>query len=150
MSFDTVLNMQVLEHVVRPIAMVSEIARILRPGGHAIFLIPQTSYLHLTPHHYGNFTRYWIQEVMPEHGLEIIELRPLGGLWSSMFSHSIYFFLHSLRIRAFRTSDKRPLLFFVLFPFMTVFALISMPFYLLFSVGDLTEDANNHLVVVRK
>ena len=41
-SFDTVLNLQVLEHVFEPIRMVHEIARVLRPGGHAIFLVPDT------------------------------------------------------------------------------------------------------------
>ncbi len=42
-SFDTVLCIQVLEHVLEPLRMVEEIGRVLRPGGTAVFLIPQTS-----------------------------------------------------------------------------------------------------------
>ncbi|HEY6559057.1 MAG TPA: methyltransferase domain-containing protein, partial [Polyangiaceae bacterium] len=61
-SFDTVLNIQVLEHVKEPMRMVHEISRVLAPGGHAIFLIPQTAYMHFAPYHYYNFTRFWIQE----------------------------------------------------------------------------------------
>ena len=59
-SFDTALNVQVLEHVFEPILVVQEIGRILKPGGKALFLIPQTSVAHLVPHYYGNFSRYWI------------------------------------------------------------------------------------------
>ena len=49
-SFDTVLNIQVLEHVFEPIRMVEEVARVLKPGGSAIFLIPTTSTMHMAPH----------------------------------------------------------------------------------------------------
>ncbi len=63
-SFDTVLNIQVLEHVVEPLKMVKEIHRVLRPKGYAIFLIPQTSVMHELPAHYYNFTRPWVEWAM--------------------------------------------------------------------------------------
>src|SRR4029079_6172109 len=46
-SFDTVLAIQVLEHIFEPIRLVEEIGRVLRPGGHAILLVPQTGTMHL-------------------------------------------------------------------------------------------------------
>ena len=85
-SFDTVLNIQVLEHVVEPLKMVKEIHRVLRPKGYAIFLIPQTSVLHELPAHYYNFTRPWVEWAMAQAEFEIVELKPLGGFWSSMAS----------------------------------------------------------------
>jgi SAM-dependent methyltransferase len=150
-SYDTVLSIQVLEHVFEPLKMVDEMARVLRPGGTALFLIPQTSTMHLTPHYYGNFSRYWIQHAMARAGLEIVEHHTLGGVWSSMASHQFYFFLQAAR--AYGMSDpaiKRSPLFPLFVPFMAVWAVVSLPVCLFFSLADLHEEPNNHLVVARK
>ncbi len=149
--FDTVLNIQVLEHVFEPVAMVKEMARVLKSDGVGIFLIPQTAVLHELPHHYYNFTRFWIVEAMRRAGFKIIELKPLGGVWSSMASHLLYFLFQSLRLKGYSTPEcRRNFLFYLLYPFMILFTLICFPFCLLLSLGDLTEEPNNHLVVVKK
>lgn len=149
--FDTVLNIQVLEHTFEPIKMFEEITRVLKPGGYAIFLIPQTGTMHLAPHHYYNFTRFWLTEAAKRCNLEIIDLRPLGGWWSSIASKSIYFFLTAFRHRGNSTYEcKRNFLFYLLFPAMAIYAIISLPICMLLSLGDLTEDANNHLLIVKK
>src|SRR5215472_13627463 len=80
---------------VRSLGMLREIARVLKRGGFGIFLIPQMSTTRLAPHFYGNFSGYWLKRAMREAGLEIIEHRRLGGLWSITTSHSMYFFLHA-------------------------------------------------------
>lgn len=150
-AFDTVLNVQVLEHVFEPMAMVREISRVLKPSGHAIFLIPQTSVMHELPHHYYNFTRPWIEQAMRSADLKIVEIEPLGGIWSSMASHLVYFFFHALRLPGYtHAACKRNVSFYILFPVMVMYALLSIPVCLLLSLGDLTEDPNNHLVVARK
>lgn len=149
-TFDTALCLQVVEHVFEPIAMVNEIHRVLRPGGHAIFLVPQTSMLHMAPHHYYNFTRYWIEEVMKRAGFEILELKPLGGYWSSVASRSLYFFLQVLRYPGMHVPEKRTVLFALLMPLKIVTALALIPWGMLLSLGDSTEEPNNHFVVVRK
>lgn len=149
-QFDTVLNIQVLEHVFEPIKMVNEIARVLKTGGHAIVLLPQTSVLHMAPDHYYNFTRYWVQKAMEQANLEILELIPIGGFWSSMASHLAYFFPKAFGAKEYTFGYRRPALFYVLFPLMALTALIGIPLCLLLSLGDLAEEANNHLVVVRK
>ena len=150
-SFDTVLNIQVLEHVFKPIAMVNEMSRVLKPNGYGIFLIPQTSTIHMAPYHYYNFTKFWIKEAMEKAGLKIVEIKPLGGIWSSSASHFFYFFLQSIRFPGMSTKEnKRNLLFYVLYPLMVLYAVISIPICLLFNLGDLTEEPNNHLVIVQK
>ena len=45
---------------------------------------------------------------------------------------------------------RRGPLFYVLYPLMAAYALLSLPIALLLSLGDLQEEPNNHLVVVRK
>lgn len=150
-SFDTVLCLQVLEHVFEPIRMVEEIGRVLRAGGKAIFLIPQTSTTHMAPHYHQNLSRYWIARAMPRAGLEIVEHRPLGGVWSSMASHLFFFFFQAARYRAMSDpAIRRGALFYVLLPFMALFALVALPICLLFGLGDLAEEPNNHLVVARR
>lgn len=149
--YDTALSIQVVEHVFEPIEMMKEIARVLRPGGHAIFLIPQTGTLHMLPHHYYNFTRYWIIEAAKRMECEIVELTPLGGRWSSTASHMLYFLLQSVRAPGMHIPEyKRSKLFYVLYPIMVCTALLAIPWCLLLSIGDLEEEANNHLVVMRK
>lgn len=150
-SFETVLCIQVLEHVVEPIKMVEEIARVLKPGSHAVFLAPQTGVVHLEPHHYCNFTAFWFREVLPRSGLEIVEQIPLGGRWSSTASHMFYFVWQTWerRLKSPTGEPRRPL-FFVLYPLMVLYAIINLPICLFLSLGDLSEEANNHLVVARK
>ncbi len=150
-SFDTVLSIQVLEHVFDPLAMVREIRRVLKPGGHAIFLIPQTSTLHGIPHHYYNFTRYWIQQTMKECDLEIVSLQPLGGFWSTLASRLFLLPFTAFRLSSFSSREYvRGWLFYLLLPLMLLAALAMFPLCLLFSIADLQEEPNNHLVVARK
>jgi SAM-dependent methyltransferase len=150
-SFETVINVQVLEHVFDPISMVQEMCRVLKPRGHLIALIPCTSALHMAPHHYYNFTRFWIQEALNRNCMQLLEIRPLGGVWSSMASHLIYFVLKSVRIRGMSTSEsRRSRLFYGFYPLMLLFAVVALPICMVFSLGDLTEEPNNHLIVARK
>lgn len=150
-SFDTVLCIQVLEHVFEPMRMVQEIARILRPGGSAIILVPQTGNLHCTPHHYQNLTRFWLLSAVDRTQLEMVELSPLGGAWSTMASRLVYLLLQSVGRRTMTyPGAERNLAFYLLLPFMWLFATVSIPICLLLSLGDLEEEPNNHLCVTCK
>jgi SAM-dependent methyltransferase len=150
-SFDAVLNSQVLEHVMDPLTMVAEISRVLKPGGYAIFLVPQTACIHLVPHCYSNFTIYWIRNALARHNLAIVEEEALGGFWRTILFRFLYFFLEALRFPAFTDpAIKRNRWFYALFPLMALYALASIPILLLLQLGDLKEEPNNHLVVARK
>ncbi|TSC89677.1 MAG: type 11 methyltransferase [Parcubacteria group bacterium Gr01-1014_3] len=150
-SFDTVINIQVLEHVFEPIQMVKEIGRVLRPNGYAIFLIPGTSVLHMAPEHYYNFTRFWIKQAVKKANLSIVEFKPIGGLWNTTATHLFRFFFQSLRLEGYSTPDvKRNLFFYLFYPLMVIYAIVNIPINLFLGWGDLTEDANNFLVVAKK
>jgi SAM-dependent methyltransferase len=150
-TVDTVVNVQVLEHVFEPILMVEETARVLKPGGHAVFLLPTTSTMHLAPHFHYNFTRFWIFEAMKRAKLEIVEFSAIGGVWSSMASHLLYFFFQAARAPGMSDpSIRRKPLFWLMLPLQALYALVSIPICIVLSVADLEEEPNNHLVVVRK
>lgn len=150
-SFDTALSIQVLEHLYKPNEAVREMARILRKGGKAVFLIPQSSNIHLVPHHYYNFTRFWIERACRENALSIEFLKPLGGAFSTLASRLFYFFFQAAGVKTFTVEGiKRPKMFYLLLPLMITAALFIIPLFLIFSLGDLEEEPNNHLVVARK
>lgn len=150
-SFDFILCLQVLEHVFDPLKMVNEIKRILKPNGYAVFLIPQTSMLHLAPDHYYNFTKYWIKEAMNNAGLKIVEYKPLGGFWTTIASRLVYFIPQSFRFGGMSSAeDKRNIFYYLLYPFMIIYILINIPICMFLSLGDLTEEPNNHYVLVTK
>src|SRR5438132_9052355 len=59
-SFDAVLCTQVLEHVRDPGRVLTEFARVLKPGGSLYLTIPQSWEIHEAPHDYFRFTRHGI------------------------------------------------------------------------------------------
>jgi SAM-dependent methyltransferase len=81
-SFDTVLNVQVLEHTPRPRALMAEMARVLKPGGLLILLAPFQFRLHEQPHDYFRYSSHGLRHLCEEAGLTVDEIRPQGGLWS--------------------------------------------------------------------
>ncbi|MDH4185754.1 MAG: class I SAM-dependent methyltransferase, partial [Nitrospira sp.] len=79
--FDAVLCTEVLEHVPQPIAALKELSRVLVKGGGLFLSAPLGSGLHQQPHHYyGGYTPHFYRRFLPECGLELRELKPIGGL----------------------------------------------------------------------
>jgi len=92
-AVDTVLSNQTIEHVTRPEALVAEVSRVLRPGGVFILTAPQLWCLHEKPHDYYRFTRYALDLLCREHGLEVLTLQERGGAFTAigqMLSLMIY------------------------------------------------------------
>jgi SAM-dependent methyltransferase len=81
-AFDTVLNVQVLEHTPRPAALVAEMARVLAPDGLLILTAPFQFRLHEQPHDYFRYSPHGLAELCAEAGLEIVETVQQGSLWS--------------------------------------------------------------------
>lgn len=84
-------------------------------------------------------------------GLRIIELEPLGGFWSSLAARFFHFFLQSFKYGYMSTADnRRNVFFYIFYPVMFLYALLSIPLNLMLSFGDLREEPNSHLVVAEK
>lgn len=82
--FDVAVSFQVLEHVERPVDCLREMVRVVRPGGEVVFTVPGVWPDHEVPHDYWRFTRYGLEAAVRAAGLELVELTPLGGLWSTL------------------------------------------------------------------
>jgi ubiquinone/menaquinone biosynthesis C-methylase UbiE len=91
-SFDVVLCTEVLEHVPEPIQVVTEFARVLKPGGKLILTAPLGSGIHQDPYHfYGGYTPFWYEKFLTEAGFESITIEPNGGFFKHYGQESIRF-----------------------------------------------------------
>ncbi|MDZ4742365.1 MAG: class I SAM-dependent methyltransferase [Verrucomicrobiota bacterium] len=150
-QFDTIVCIQVAEHVFTPIQLFEESVRVLKKGCYGIYMFPQTGNLHSAPYHYQNFTRFWAIEMCKRSGVDLVELHSLGGTWSTMASRLLYTPFQMLRFKGFTyPSSKRNFLYYLLAPLAFIFIVIGFPVCLLLSLGDMEEEANNHLFVFRK
>jgi SAM-dependent methyltransferase len=95
-SFDTVLCIQVLEHTPRPWDLVREIARVARPDGLVVLMAPFSFRLHEEPHDYFRFSPHGLRELCAGAGLRVLEVTPLGSLWS-LVGHKLNTYL-ALRV----------------------------------------------------
>jgi len=81
-EFELVLCTEVLEHVLDPKKVISEISRVLKPGGRVILTTRFMYPLHDTPHDYWRFTIYGMRELFKE--WNIIELIPETQTFSTI------------------------------------------------------------------
>lgn len=101
-SFDTVLMSQVIEHLENPSKVFSEINRILKPDGKAIVSWPFLYPIHEAPRDFYRYTKYGMQHLTKEAGLEMIELKAVSGFWITWYAFlSIYLYGKSKAIYIF-------------------------------------------------
>jgi SAM-dependent methyltransferase len=66
--FDGVVLFQVLEHVFEPERLLSEIARVLRPGGRLLITVPFVWDEHEQPYDYGRYSSFGLRHLCGKHG----------------------------------------------------------------------------------
>lgn len=77
--FDTVLLLEVLEHLRYPEAALSEIARVLKPEGVLLMTLPFLYPVHDAPHDYQRYTAHGLQRELQAAGLVSCECSPVLG-----------------------------------------------------------------------
>ena len=70
-TFDTVISIDVLEHVPHPWEMLAEIRRVLAPGGHAILVTPFFFWAHEEPADFFRLSKYGLARLCQELELEL-------------------------------------------------------------------------------
>lgn len=91
--FDTVFSTEVLEHVPRSSAMLSESFRILKEGGILIMTVPYCYKIHMEPHDYFRFTKYGLTHLLDNVGFQILDMKSNGGSLAAIgqsFSNYLY------------------------------------------------------------
>jgi SAM-dependent methyltransferase len=119
-SFDVVILSDVLEHIREPAALMTEISRVLKPGGRLLLNVPFAYWIHDAPYDYYRYTRFALERFAQQSGMQVIELVPLGGwievmgdLWCKLLVYARMSFLavviHRATIAFHRTSLGRRL-----------------------------------------
>lgn len=101
-SFDHVLCAEVLEHVPDEHLLLTEIARVLRPGGTLVLTLPWSARLHHLPHDYRRLTPAGLQRLISAHGLQVQRLEPRGNDVAVIANKLIVVLIRLLRPRPWR------------------------------------------------
>lgn len=80
-SFDGAINIVTLEHVRHPDRVLAEIARVLKPQGKLLIIVPQDWEVHQSPHDYFRYTRHGLAYLLEGAGFEVEKLQPVGGIF---------------------------------------------------------------------
>lgn len=81
-SMDAALCIVVLEHVKEPGRVLSELARVLKPGGRLLLVLPLLWEVHQAPHDFFRFTRYGAAHLLESAGFSPLQMAPLGGFFA--------------------------------------------------------------------
>lgn len=81
-SFDAVVCGSVLEHIENPDTAVTEMFRVLRPGGTFIAWVPFLFRVHGDPNDYTRYTRYKWASVLKATGFSSFDIYNYGGAWT--------------------------------------------------------------------
>ena len=73
--FDSVIIFQVIEHVFNPTEFLSEVHRVLVPGGTLLLTVPFAWDEHEQPHDYARYSSFGLAHLLQEHGFDIEEHR---------------------------------------------------------------------------
>ena len=151
-SFDTVIIIQVLQFIFEPTKVISEANRILKRNGRIVIQVPQSGNLHGVPHHYYNFTRFWLERTLSENNFKIIHYIPLGGAWRTIASRLFLMFWPVMRHPYYLDPKfkKRGVFFWILFPIQLLVGAFFFAVSLILSISDIKEEANNHLIAAVK
>jgi SAM-dependent methyltransferase len=106
-AFDSALCTEVLEHLPEPGRCLSEIHRVVKPGGQVFFTVPMTVHTHSEPYDFYRYTAFGLRYLLEKHGFEITTLRRLGGVVSVMASRGINLGCEAASDRLDRSALKR-------------------------------------------
>jgi len=151
--FDAVLLNQVMEHLPKPMSVLVELKRVLKPGGLMICTAPLFYEEHEKPYDFYRYTQFAWKHLMGEAGFEIIELGWMEGYFGTV-AYQMETASRYLPARPGKIASG--MLGIVLSPIMVairvLFRILAALFYRLDEKGRYTERGfpKNYVVIVRK
>jgi SAM-dependent methyltransferase len=109
-SVDYILCMVVLEHTRNPRQVLLEFARVLKPEGVLVMLVPFLWEEHQAPHDYFRFTQYGVRLLFESSPFRLTVMTPIGGFFRLCARRSV-------NLLSFFQGGWRWMIFWVLAPF---------------------------------
>lgn len=102
--FDAVVFTHVMEHLPEPFEVLTELSRVMKPGGTIFYTAPFVYQEHEQPYDFYRYTQYGVRYLLTKARFEIEVLRPLDGTLS-MVAHVLRFMMRRL---PWKPSDYAP------------------------------------------
>lgn len=99
---DTIVSLNVLEHLYNPQGFLKESYRVLKDGGTIILHIPFQWWVHEAPHDYFRYTPYGLRYLLSEAGYTDIKVQPVAGFYTTILMKMNYFSLRAIKGSNFR------------------------------------------------
>jgi SAM-dependent methyltransferase len=99
-TYDTIISFNTLEHVYRDEFALSELTRILKPGGAIHIVVPFLYRVHGSPSDYHRHTAHWWEAALAERGIPPEHSRIQPIMWGRITTS--YSFLEATRLRFLR------------------------------------------------
>ena len=98
-SFDSVVCFEVLEHVFNINDVISEIKRVLKPGGYLLISLPFAWDEHEEPYDFARYTSFGIRNIFEKKQFEIIEARKTTNYFLASIQILINYFYQHVFVR---------------------------------------------------
>jgi SAM-dependent methyltransferase len=83
-TFDCVICIAVLEHVINPVEVVREMFRVTKPGGYIVASVPFLQPEHKIPTDYQRYTKDGLRVLFENAGFVVEEVRPMFSVYHSL------------------------------------------------------------------
>lgn len=149
-SVDTVVSLQVLEHLTRPSEALQEMARVLRPGGKLLLTTHGLYPVHGAPMDYFRYTEFGLQALLEPCGLTSLTIKRNGSfwaLWGLMFNQYLFYRCFEQRPQYLTRAVLGALKIALLPVLLVVFAVVNVACRLLDRTHDDATCTSNYTVV---
>lgn len=109
-SFDHAMLIEVLEHVPKPIEVLTELQRVLKKDGYVLITVPFLWPLHDVPYDEYRYTPFSLKKICEESGFEVVKMESFGGWNSSLATVLSLYLKRYLRKKRFSRLISRMML----------------------------------------
>jgi len=93
--FDGVVSFETLEHVFELDGILSELNRVIKPGGKLLISVPFVWDEHEVPYDFARYTSFGVRHLLSKHGFEVVEYRKTTTYLLTVFQMFIaYLYQH--------------------------------------------------------